>query len=103
VLARRWYQLYRCPLIIRLDRDGAYYCDGDTDGLIAAVEATVVDTIGAGDSHAGGVLAGLASGWSLRDAVELGNAVASFVVSRRGGDCAPRREQLKQYLRDGRV
>ncbi|MDI8106867.1 PfkB family carbohydrate kinase, partial [Salmonella enterica subsp. enterica serovar Anatum] len=41
------------------------------------------------DSHAGGVLAGLASGWSLADAVLLGNAVASWVVGHRGGDCAP--------------
>ncbi|AIP97237.1 hypothetical protein N898_03520 [Salmonella enterica subsp. arizonae serovar 62:z36:- str. RKS2983] len=34
--------------------------------------------IGAGDNHAGGVLAGLASGWSLADAVLLGNAVAGW-------------------------
>ena len=49
---------------------------------------------GAGDSHAGGVLAGLASGLPLADAVLLGNAVASWVVGHRGGDCAPTREEL---------
>lgn len=43
---------------------------------------------------AGGVLAGLASGWPLADAVLLGNAVASWVVGHRGGDCAPTREAL---------
>ncbi len=99
-LAGLWRQRYRCPLIIRMDSEGAYYFDLATAGRVAAVEATVVDTIGAGDSHAGGVLAGLASGWSLRDAVALGNSAASFVVSHRGGDCAPRREELRQYLRD---
>ncbi|WP_428998465.1 PfkB family carbohydrate kinase, partial [Pseudomonas aeruginosa] len=45
-------------------------------------------------SHAGGVLAGLASGLPLADAVLLGNAVASWVVGDRGGDCAPTREEL---------
>ena len=39
-------------------------------------------------------LAGLAAGWSLADAVLLGNAVASWVVSHRGGDCAPTRDEL---------
>ena len=54
----------------------------------------MVDTIGAGDSHAGGTLAGLAAGWSLPESVQLGNAVAAWVVSHRGGDCAPTREAL---------
>ncbi|MGC0027413.1 sugar kinase, partial [Enterobacter asburiae] len=35
-----------------------------------------------------------AAGWSLPDAVLLGNAVASWVVSHRGGDCAPTRDEL---------
>ncbi|EFJ5146239.1 hypothetical protein BX88_20825 [Escherichia coli O26:H11 str. 2010EL-1699] len=43
---------------------------------------------------AGGVLAGLASGLPLADAVLLGNAVALWVVGHRGGDCAPTREEL---------
>jgi MFS family permease len=38
--------------------------------------------------------AGLASGLPLADAVLLGNAVASWVVGHRGGDCAPTREEL---------
>ena len=97
-LAADWFNRYASPLIIRVDKEGAYYQDSHTAGWVAPFEATVVDTIGAGDSHAGGVLAGLASGWSLADAVTLGNAVASYVVSHRGGDCAPLTEQLITYL-----
>lgn len=97
-LAADWVDRYACPLIIRVDKEGAYYQDGQTSGWVMPFEATVVDTIGAGDSHAGGVLAGLASGWSLADAVTLGNAVASYVVSHRGGDCAPHKPQLVKYL-----
>ena len=95
---RQWYQQYQCPLILRIDSDGALFADANQTGNVSPFRATVVDTIGAGDSHAGGVLAGLASGWELPDAVLLGNAVASFVVSHRGGDCAPDREALSDYL-----
>ncbi|MDK9605101.1 PfkB family carbohydrate kinase [Lelliottia wanjuensis] len=93
-LGEAWQAHYACPLIVRHDKDGAWYYDGDNGGHVPAFAATVVDTIGAGDSHAGGTLAGLAAGWALPDAVLLGNAVAAWVVSHRGGDCAPTREEL---------
>lgn len=93
-LGKVWQAHYACPLIVRHDKDGAWYYDGDSAGHVPAFAATVVDTIGAGDSHAGGTLAGLAAGWALPDAVLLGNAVAAWVVSHRGGDCAPTREEL---------
>ncbi|MFV0549141.1 MAG: PfkB family carbohydrate kinase [Limnobaculum xujianqingii] len=98
-LADDWYNRYGCPLIIRVDKEGACYHDGKQKGWVKPFPAQVVDTIGAGDSHAGGVLAALSSGWSLADAVTLGNAVASYVVSHRGGDCAPSVTELSEYLK----
>ncbi len=50
--------------------------------------------MGGGGSQAGVGRAGVASGWSLADAVLLGKAVASWVVGHRGGDGAPTREAL---------
>jgi sugar/nucleoside kinase (ribokinase family) len=94
LLGHAWLARWNAPLIVRQDKDGAWYFSEAECGQAAAFPATVVDTIGAGDSHAGGVLAGLAAGWSLAEAVTLGNAVASWVVSHRGGDCAPTREAL---------
>ena len=44
----------------------------------------VVDTIGAGDAHAGAVLLGLSRGLSLPDAVALGNRVSAAVVQTAG-------------------
>ena len=89
-----WVRRFAAPVVIRHDKDGAWYFSAQTSGCVPAFKTTVVDTIGAGDSHAGGMLAGLASGWPLADAVLLGNAVASWVVGHRGGDCAPSRETL---------
>lgn len=99
-LGPAWQQAYGAPLIIRHDRDGAWFYDGDEHGFVPPFPATMVDTIGAGDSHAGGVLAGLSSGLSLADAVSLGNAIAAMVVSKRGGDCAPTREELLLTYKD---
>ncbi|MGF1871570.1 PfkB family carbohydrate kinase [Photobacterium indicum] len=93
-----WFDKYQCPLILRIDSDGALFTDSNMSGCVSPFKANVVDTIGAGDSHAGGVLAGLVSGWELPDAVLLGNAVASFVVSHRGGDCAPSQTEIADYL-----
>ncbi|EGT4253198.1 sugar kinase [Citrobacter amalonaticus] len=93
-LGAQWVKRFAAPLIVRHDKDGAWYFSAQSSGCVPAFPTTVVDTIGAGDSHAGGMLAGLASGWSLADAVLLGNAVASWVVGHRGGDCAPFREAL---------
>ena len=93
-LGGQWQKRFASALIVRHDKDGAGYFNGDDSGYVPAFPATVVDTIGAGDSHAGGTLAGLAAGWSLADAVQLGNAVAAWVVSHRGGDCAPTRDEL---------
>ncbi|MGY3572293.1 PfkB family carbohydrate kinase [Vibrio paucivorans] len=95
---RTWYAHYQCPLILRIDSDGALFSVQDGHGTVSPFKADVVDTIGAGDTHAGGVLAGLCSGWELADAVLLGNAVASYVVSHVGGDCAPSVEQITDYL-----
>ena len=89
-----WVKRFATPVVVRHDKDGAWYFSETTSGCVPAFPTTVVDTIGAGDSHAGGMLAGLASGWSLADAVLLGNAVGSWVVGHRGGDCAPSRSAL---------
>jgi Sugar kinases, ribokinase family len=89
-----WVTQFAAPVVVRHDKDGAWYFSTQASGCVPAFATEVVDTIGAGDSHAGGMLAGLASGWSLSDAVLLGNAVASWVVGHRGGDCAPFREEL---------
>ncbi|RWS88828.1 sugar kinase [Klebsiella michiganensis] len=89
-----WLKKFTMPLIVRHDEEGAWYFSAEEQGLAAPFPVAVVDTIGAGDSHTGGTLAGLASGWTLGESVLLGNAVASWVVGHRGGDCSPTREAL---------
>lgn len=97
-----WSAKHRCPLIVRLDKDGAYFHQSKTNsGHVDALTAVVQDTIGAGDSHAAGVLAGLSAGWGLRDAITLGNAIASYVVAQVGGDNSPTVQELRSILATG--
>ena len=97
--ATAWVDRYDCPLVLRLDRDGALFADAHGTGHALPFKTSVVDTIGAGDAHAGGTIAGLASGWSLADAVLFGNAVAAYVVGHQGADCAPTTAEITAYLK----
>ena len=63
---------------------GAYAAQAGKVSHLQGFPVHVVDTIGSGDAHAGGVLAGLASGFTLAEAVLLGNAVASWVTAQEG-------------------
>lgn len=73
-------------VIITLGVQGTYCIEADgTEYLIPSIPAEhVVDTIGAGDSHAGTVIACLTKGMSLRDSVAYANKVAAAVVGVQG-------------------
>lgn len=93
-----WLNTYQLPLLIRCGQQGAFTQDTTQAKHIEAFPVQVKDTIGAGDSHTAGLLAGLAAGWRLDKATLLGNAIASYVVAHVGGDCAPTQQQLIQWL-----
>ena len=61
-------------------------CSDQTGGLftVPGIPSEVVDTIGAGDAHAGQVLASLALGKTIAEAVSDANLVSSRVVSVKG-------------------
>ncbi|PTU64288.1 MULTISPECIES: PfkB family carbohydrate kinase [Chromobacterium] len=87
--AQRFAKDYRLTLICRLGQDGAWVCPGtDAPWHLPGYQVSVVDTIGAGDAHCAGLLAGLSSGWPLHYAVDLGNRLAACVVASAGPDAA---------------
>lgn len=73
-------------VIITLGVQGTYCieADGTAHTLPSIPVRHVVDTIGAGDSHAGTVIASLTKGMSLCDAVAYANKVAAAVVGVQG-------------------
>lgn len=92
-------------VIMKNGADGAYYSIREKDGsIIEGYEKgfkveTVVDTVGAGDGFAVGLLSAMREGLSLGEAVRRGNAIGSMAVMVRGDyDGYPTREQLEAYL-----
>ena len=77
--------------------DGAILLDAGRREHIPSTRVTAVDTTGAGDLFAGGVLFGLTNGYSSADAGRLGAYAAAQVVSQYG----PRLEQpLREAIPD---
>ncbi|MBR3756019.1 MAG: carbohydrate kinase family protein [Firmicutes bacterium] len=72
-------------LIVTNGDNGAYYYDGDGLHHVPGVTCeNVVDTIGAGDSHCGGTIAGLSMGLSMEEAIAKANIAAAAVVATKG-------------------
>ena len=72
------------------------YCEGARAYIPAVKPSRVVDPTGAGDSYAGGVLAGVSWGISPEICARIGAVVSSFVVEKRGCQTnLPSREQLE--------
>lgn len=86
--ARTLYSITHAPVIVTLGTKGTCFIDYDgSESLLPSVPAEhVIDTIGAGDSHAGTIIASLTKGWSLRRAIAYANQVAAAVVSVKGID-----------------
>lgn len=93
----------RC-VVMKNGADGAYYSgaavDGRrSDGYQKGYTVRVVDTVGAGDGFAVGVLSALLEGLELPQAVRRGNAIGSLAVTVAGDvEGYPTRPQLEKYL-----
>lgn len=72
-------------VIITLGEKGAYCFDGGEGHFAPPVPTSVKDTIGAGDSHMGAVIAARRFGMEIADALAVANTVSAAVVGNEGG------------------
>lgn len=91
---------HQLTLICRLGVQGALICQPGHAQYISSYPVEVVDTIGAGDAHCAGLLAGLATGDDIVQAVDLANRVAAYVVAERGSAGVPDWQQLRERFAD---
>ena len=96
-IARFYLAAGAAAVVVKLGAQGAFCAD--RDGLSAHVPGVpvtrVVDTVGAGDGFAVGVVSGLLEGLPLADAVRRGNAIGARVVQFPGdSDGLPTRQEL---------
>jgi 5-dehydro-2-deoxygluconokinase len=86
-------------VIYKMGSEGAITFAGGEEFRTGIYPVTAVKPNGAGDSFMAGLLAGLADGRDMKEAVLRGSACAAIVVSKPG--CAPAMpttEQLEQFL-----
>lgn len=87
---------------VAIVRDGAEGCAVHVDGEathVAGFPQTPVDTNGAGDTHTGALLAGIAARETWIEACRRANAAAAITVTRRGPTTAPAADEVDAFLR----
>lgn len=87
-------------IVIKLGGKGAYVKTREEAYVIPGFKVEkVVDTVGAGDGFAVGVLSGMLEGLSLKDSAIRGNAIGAIQVMHRGdNDGLPNRKQLEEFI-----
>ncbi|MFJ7511608.1 sugar kinase [Peribacillus simplex] len=87
-------------IVIKLGEEGAYYKNANEEGYIKGfVPEKVVDTVGAGDGFAVGVISGLLEGKSTMEIVTRGNAIGALQVMSPGDmDGMPSRKKLQDFI-----
>jgi len=86
-------------VIIKLGAKGAYFRTATAEDFVPAVPVTrVVDTVGAGDGFAVGVISALLENLDMAGAVQRGNWIGSRAVQSRGDmEGLPTRAELNEY------
>ena len=68
-------------VVIKLGAEGAYWRNAQGEGRVAGVAVKeVVDTVGAGDGFAVGVISGMLEGLPVEQAVMRGNRIGAFAI-----------------------
>ena len=76
-------------IVMTLGDNGALYFNGTTMKHYSAINASVVDTSGAGDAFTGSLAAGLVEGRSMDEAIKFAVAYASLAVEKKGASSMP--------------
>lgn len=87
-------------VVTKLGPDGALVREGDNEYKVPGfIIDKVVDTVGAGDGFACGVITGLMEDLSLEKAVERGAAIGAIQCTFAGdNEGLPTQEQLKEFM-----
>ncbi|MDR2378991.1 MAG: PfkB family carbohydrate kinase [Bifidobacteriaceae bacterium] len=90
-LARRLADEFDLAAVVRAGADGCFVAESGLARVVQlpAYPARVVDTNGAGDTHTGVLIAGLAAGLELTAAARRANAAAALAIGVEGGAAGP--------------
>ncbi|MBQ9157521.1 MAG: bifunctional hydroxymethylpyrimidine kinase/phosphomethylpyrimidine kinase [Eubacterium sp.] len=82
--ARELYNMAGNTVIITLGAEGVYLKNGEDETTIPSNKVRAIDTIGAGDSHIGAIIAMRQKGADFTSAIKMANKVSARVVLVQG-------------------
>lgn len=87
-------------VIVKNGSEGAYYSDGNDSCQVSGFKVDkVVDTVGAGDGFAVGVISGIIEGKNLFESVKRGNAIGAIQVTNLSdNEGLPDKEELILFM-----
>ena len=87
-------------VIVKNGSEGAYYSDGNDSCQVSGFKVDkVVDTVGAGDGFAVGVISGIIEGKNLFESVKRGNAIGAIQVTNLSdNEGLPDKEELTLFM-----
>lgn len=99
-IGRFYLNLGAKAVVTKVGSKGAYLMTAEGGEMVPGFKVEkVVDTVGAGDGFAAGILSALMEGKELREAVRRGNAVGAIQVTCIGdNDGLPTREELAAFM-----
>ncbi|WP_027093181.1 sugar kinase [Cohnella thermotolerans] len=72
-------------VVVKLGPEGAYYCGPSGEGIVPGFKVErVVDTVGAGDGFAVGLISGMLRGLDIEQSVMRGHAIGAMAVQTYG-------------------
>ena len=92
---------HESTLILKQGERGVIIYDGGHHVAVSGFAVRVLNTVGAGDGFASGLIYGWAQGWDWARAARFANACGAIVVTRHG--CAralPYRHEIDEFLAD---
>lgn len=99
--AKYFYDKGVKKVIITLGSRGVFVSSDNREEIVPAFKVNAIDTTGAGDAFNGGLLAGLAEGKDIWEAVKFSNALAALSVQKLGTTPSmPTREEIDAFLKD---
>ena len=105
-IAGYYHELGVRSVVVKLGGSGAYYSEAPGDkGYAPGIEVErIVDTVGAGDGFAVGVISAVTEGLPLSEAVRRGNAIGAIQISHKSdNEGLPTRDKLEAVLAAGKV
>ena len=103
-IADHYLELGTKKVVVKLGKQGAYYKSRMESGVAPTFRADlVVDTAGAGDGFAAGLISGICEEIPLGEAVYRANAVGSMQIQNSSDNAGlPTLAQLREYMLDHR-